>query len=162
MQYSGWTERAGAKKTIPMLPMQKVLVVDQPNGTRMITPREWPVTATDNWLCDMAEAHARNITTPEDLDSFINGNKVAIDELLANQGRKIKGFNKYQIPSWSKENLEKAAGFGKSFAHQLEHGFEGNQLNEEEKQLPVMTNAQLMHFAALLGNMVAAGRATLK
>ena len=122
MLYQPWSQAKG------QFPAQKVLSMTCPrSGLTRCWPCKWPESAEDGWLNKMAEIHARDISTGDDLNAFISRTTISLSDLLDRVAVPI-GFKKME---WNPaiEHMLHDATFPKSqWAHLKENGVWGDKL----------------------------------
>ena len=139
------------------LPYAFVLTcIDPQTGLQQALPCTWPPSQDMQWLNKQIELHARQVKTPEDVESWNNGNKIALSKLLAERAipdsfRRIPWDTSIENRFSSNWNYEvyKEQGF-----------FWGSVLSETDANKPPYSNWN--ELTGLFANAVAPSRAIVQ
>ena len=139
-------------------PYNKVLIYKDPvSGIKTMIPCKWPATAADNYIMGLAEAHARQIKTPQDLDDFRQRKQVALGELIARAGVP----DHYVHREWNRDiefRLSPPEFGPEVWADMKTKGFWGGQWRpENHKSIQVFSAWE--ELATLIGELLVATRA---
>jgi hypothetical protein len=150
-RYHPWTCSAGKS------PYNRAVIVHDPiMDTLTYTPALWPDTAEDNWLMNMCEVYARQITTVDDLTEFINRSAVGIAKLLTNAGNPTH----YQRMPFSQTAQWRFDGQWElsQFQSVIDNGFVGGIWKPEDPTEVGKIFSDWAELAQYVGNITAANR----
>ena len=138
-------------------PYNRVVIVHDPIlDTLTYTPAMWPDTAEDNWLTNMCEVYARQITTVEDLNDFVKRSAVGITKLLTNAGNPTQ----YQQMAFPEAAQWRFGGQWdlSQFQTVVERGFVGGIWKPADPTKVGQIFTDWAELAQLVGNITAASR----
>ena len=139
------------------MPFSFVLTcVDPQTGMQQALPCTWPDTTDMQWLNKQIELYARQVKTPEDVESWNKGNNIALSKLLVE--RAIP--DTFQRFPWDASIEHRFSSNWKYEEIKQQGFFWGSVLSEETANMPPYSNSS--ELIALFGNTVAASRAIVK
>jgi len=139
------------------LPYSFVLTCTDPQtGLQQALPCAWPPSSDTQWINKQIELHARQVKTPEDVESWNNGSNIALSKLLA---ERAIPYSFRRIPSDASIEHRFSSNW-KYEVYKQQGFFWGSVLSEEAASLPPYSNWN--ELIGLFANPVAASRAIVK